>query len=149
MVAVAVWRGEPWHAPEHWAAVIAVLAGAAALGSSRALGGSLTDGWPGWARALPRAVVTAQLVLFVAGAAVLATGLIMHLDLVSDLHARLEPGIGGGIVLDPHAPRTGEPTASRRPDSPRPGRVHGADPAGGQIGPHRPRRRAHGARHGP
>ncbi len=99
VVAVAVWRGEPWHAPEHWAAVIAVLAGAAALGSSRALGGSLTDGWPGWARALPRAVVTAQLVLFVAGAAVLATGLIMHLDLVSDLHARLEPGIGGGIAL--------------------------------------------------
>ena len=57
VVAVAVWRGEPWHAPEHWAAVIAVLAGAAALGSSRALGGSLTDGWPVWARAMPRAVV--------------------------------------------------------------------------------------------
>ena len=99
VVAVAVWRGEPWHAPEHWAAVIAVLAGSAALGSSRALGGSLTEGWPGWARPLPRAVVTAQLVLFVAGAAVLATGLIMHLDLVSNLHARLDPGIGGGIAL--------------------------------------------------
>jgi hypothetical protein len=99
VVAVAIWRGEPWHAPEHWAAVIAVLAGASAVGSSRALGGSLTDGWPRWFRALPRAVVSAQLVLFVAGAAVLATGLIAHLDRVSDLHARLDPGIGGGIAL--------------------------------------------------
>ena len=35
VVAVAVWRGEPWHAPEHGGA-IAVLACAAALGSSRA-----------------------------------------------------------------------------------------------------------------
>jgi hypothetical protein len=99
VVAVAVWRGEPWHAPEHWAAVIAVLAGAAAVGSSRAVGGALTDGWPNWARALPRALVCAQLTLFVAGAAVLSTGLIVHLDRVSDLHAGLDPGIGGGIAL--------------------------------------------------
>ena len=82
-----------------FAAVIAVLGLAAVWGACRALGRRLTDGWPGWARAVPRAVVSAQLVLLLFGAALVLTGLIRHLDRVTALHAALDPGVAGGIAL--------------------------------------------------
>ena len=54
------------------------------------VGGSPT-GWPDWARALPRAVLGAQLVLLVCGAALVLAQLIRHLDRVTALHAGAEP----------------------------------------------------------
>jgi hypothetical protein len=99
VLAVGAWQGQPWRNPLHWAAVIAVLGLAAVWGACRALGRGLTDGWPEWARALPRAVLGAQLVLLVFGAVLLLTGLIRHLDRVTALHAALDPGVAGGIAL--------------------------------------------------
>jgi hypothetical protein len=97
--AVSIFFGEPWQAPEHWAAVTAVLLGAAAWGSVRAAGRS--NPWPGppWLRALPRAVLATQLVLLSAGAAVVVTALALQRDRVSDLTAALETGILGGTAL--------------------------------------------------
>jgi Family of unknown function (DUF6350) len=99
VLAVAVWQGEPWRDPLHWAAVIAVLGLSAAVGASRALGRPLTDGWPGWAADLPRAALAAQLVLLVIGAALLVTGLVRHLGMVTALHSVLDPGVAGSIAL--------------------------------------------------
>ena len=99
VLAVAVWQGEPWRDPLHWAAVILVLGLSAAVGAGRALGRPLTDGWPGWASDLPRAVLGAELVLLACGAALLVTSLIRHLDTVTALHSALDPGIAGSIAL--------------------------------------------------
>ncbi|HVH21644.1 MAG TPA: DUF6350 family protein, partial [Pseudonocardia sp.] len=99
VLVVAVWHGEPWQEPLHWAAVITVLALAAAWGSSRALGHGLTESWPAWTRPLPRAIIAAQLVLLVAGASVLVTGLVVHLDRVTQLQESLDPPIAGSIAL--------------------------------------------------
>jgi hypothetical protein len=99
VLAVAVWQGEPWRDPMHWAAVITVIGLSAAVGAGRALGRPLTGGWPGWAADLPRAVLGAQLVLLASGAALLVTGLVRHLDTVTSLHAALDPGTAGGIAL--------------------------------------------------
>jgi hypothetical protein len=99
VLAVAVWQGEPWRDPMHWAAVITVIGLSAAVGAGRTLGRPLTDGWPGWAADLPRAVLGAQLVLLASGAALLVTGLIRHLDRVTALHSALDAGTAGGIAL--------------------------------------------------
>ena len=99
VLAIGAWQGQPWRDPLHWAAVIGVLGLAAAWGASRALGRRFTDGWPDWARALPRAVLGAQLVLLVCGAALVLTQLIRHLDRVTALHQALNPGVAGGIAL--------------------------------------------------
>ena len=99
VLAVAVWQGEPWRDPLHWAAVIILLGLSAAVGAGRALGRPLTDAWPGWAAGLPRAVLGAELMLLACGAALLATGLIRHVDTVTALHSALDPGVGGSIAL--------------------------------------------------
>jgi hypothetical protein len=98
-VLVAAWLwGEPWQAPARWASVIVVLLMAAWLGSSRSLGTGRAEA-TGWAWAIPRAVLAAQLAMLVAGAAVLVTGLWMHLQQVEALHHALQPGVAGGIAL--------------------------------------------------
>jgi uncharacterized protein DUF6350 len=99
VLGIGAWQGQPWRNPLHWAAVIVVLGLAAVWGACRALGRRFTDGWPEWARPLPRAVLGAQLVLLVFGAALLLTNLIRHLDRVTALHAALDPGISGSIAL--------------------------------------------------
>ena len=99
VLGIGAWLGQPWRDPLHWAAVIGVLGLAAVWAACRALGRRITDGWPDWARALLRAVLGAQLVLSVFGAALVLTGLIRHLDRVSALHAALNPGVAGGIAL--------------------------------------------------
>jgi hypothetical protein len=99
VLVVAVWQGEPWRDPLHWAAVITVLGLSAAVGAGRALGRPLTDPWPRWAGGLPRAVLGAQLMLLACGAAVLATGLIRHVHTVTALHTALDPGVSGSIAL--------------------------------------------------
>jgi hypothetical protein len=99
VLAVAVWQGEPWRNPLHWAAVITVLGLSAAVGAARALGRPLTDGWPGWAADLPRAVLGAELALLACGAALLVTGLVRHFSTVTTLHSVLDAGVGGSIAL--------------------------------------------------
>ena len=96
---VAALLGRVGAAPGHLAAVLAVLLAAALHGAGRALGTTWTDTWPAWARAVPRAVLTSQLVLLAAGASVLATGLARHLDRVTALHDGLAPGLAGGTAL--------------------------------------------------
>jgi hypothetical protein len=104
LVGAVLW-GEPWRAPGRWAAVIGVYLLAAWWGSSRSLGsshrtlGAKRATVPLWSRAIPRAVLTAQLVMLVAGAAVLVTGLWMNLQRVEALHQALHPGVAGGIAL--------------------------------------------------
>ena len=97
LVGAMLW-GEPWQAPARWAVVIAVLLLAALWGSSGSLGARQVE-VPGRARAMTRAVLAAQLAMLVAGAAVLVTGLWMHLKQVEALHQALQPGIAGGIAL--------------------------------------------------
>ena len=97
LVGAMLW-GEPWQAPARWAVVIAVLLLAALWGSSGSLGARQVE-VPGRARAMTRAVLAAQLAMLVAGAAVLVTGLWMHLKQVEVLHQALQPGIAGGIAL--------------------------------------------------
>jgi hypothetical protein len=97
VVGAMLW-GEPWQAPARWAAVIAVLLAAAWWGSSRNLGAGRAV-VPSRARATIRAVLAAQLVMLVAGAAVLVSGLWMHLKQVEALYEALQPGVAGGIAL--------------------------------------------------
>lgn len=78
---------------------IAVGFGSGLLGASRALGWHPSQQWPDWARAIPRAVAAACLVLVATGALVLTITLWMHRDRVADLHAALVPGASGGIIL--------------------------------------------------
>ena len=97
LVAAGLW-GEPWQAPARWAAVIVVLLMAAWWGCIRNLGARQAEA-AGWAWAIPRAVLAAQLVMLLAGAAVLVTGLWTHLKQVEALHEVLQPGVAGGIAL--------------------------------------------------
>jgi hypothetical protein len=99
VLVAAVLLGRLGAAPGHLVAVLAALLGAALHGAGRALGTQWTASWPGWARAVPRAVLASQLVLLAAGASVLLTGLVRHLDRVTALHEGLAPGLAGGIAL--------------------------------------------------
>jgi Family of unknown function (DUF6350) len=98
VLVVAMWLGEPWLVPGRWVAVIAVLVVAAIWGSSRGLG-ARRNAPPGQLRTISRAVVAAQLAVLVAGAAVLVTGLSIHLRRVEALHEALHPGVAGGVAL--------------------------------------------------
>jgi hypothetical protein len=95
---VAVLWGEPWRAPARWAVVIGAYFLAAWWGSSRNLAPKRAE-VPGWARTIPRAVLAAQLTMLAAGAAVLGTGLWIHLERVEALHEALHPGVAGAIAL--------------------------------------------------
>ncbi len=95
---VAVPLGEPWLAPGRWAAVIGICLLAAWWGSSRNLAPRQARA-PSWARAIPRAVLAAQLVMLVAGAAVLVTSLWMHVHRVEALYEALHAGAAGSIAL--------------------------------------------------
>jgi Family of unknown function (DUF6350) len=95
---VAVRLGEPGAVPARWAAVTAAFLLAAIWGSSRSLPSRRGDGARKWF-ALGRAVLAAQLVILVAGAAVLIIGLGMHLNRVTALYEALQPGVTGAIAL--------------------------------------------------
>ena len=99
VLGAAVFFGEPWHAPLHWAAVLVLLFGAALAGASGGRGVGLTSTWPSWLQGFPRAVGAAMLVLLVAGAAVLVVGLVGGWDRVEALTRALHPGVAGGILL--------------------------------------------------
>jgi hypothetical protein len=71
---------------------------AAAWGADR-VGDAASAGRSAWTTAIAAAVIGAQLTMAVAGAALLATGLITHFDRVVALTAGLDAGIAGGIAL--------------------------------------------------
>lgn len=88
--------------PLSWSALVgaaAVLGLGAGLGSCRGLGYSPTATWPGWCRAVLRAVLASQLALVVTGAAVLVTGLLVHVHRVGQLTTSLHPGWVGVFAL--------------------------------------------------
>jgi hypothetical protein len=96
VLVVALWLGESMQVPARWAVVIVVLLLAAGWGSRRVFG----VGQAAFRRwAIARAVVSAQLVMLIVGAAVLVTGLATHLKRVQALHEALEPGVAGAIAL--------------------------------------------------
>ena len=99
VIGAAALAGDPWAAPGRWLVVIALLWLAAVVGAGRGLEEDPTSSWPSWARAVPRAVYGAQLVMLVAGAGLLATGLILHLNRVVMLIQALRPGAAGNIAL--------------------------------------------------
>jgi hypothetical protein len=71
---------------------------AAVWGSSRYLPGRRAEA-TGRAVVVTRAVVAAQLIMLVAGAAMLITALGMHLNRVEALYEALQPGVAGAIAL--------------------------------------------------
>lgn len=82
------------------------LIGAVAVGGVAGLVGAIraaqwrpTDDWPAWARPLPRAVLASVLVTQAAGALVLVLALWRARARVSELHASLDPGTLGGVLL--------------------------------------------------
>jgi hypothetical protein len=97
-VLVAAMRLGEQQVPARWAAVIAAFLLAAVWGSSR----NPPDGRvmaPSSRLVILRAVVAAQLVMLVAGAAVLVTSLWIHLGRVEALHDALQPGVVGAVAL--------------------------------------------------
>ncbi len=98
LIVVALLLGSP--APNlRTLATLAVLAAAALWGSCRALGVEVASSWPAWLLPVPTAVLGTQLVLLAAGAAVVVTGLLTHLDRVTSLNHALGAGVTGGIAL--------------------------------------------------
>ena len=98
VLVVAVRLGEPWQVPGRWAAVVLALLLAAAWGASRNLRGAPAQKHGG-RFVMARALVAAQLVVLVAGAALLVTSLGTHRERVQALHVALEPGVAGAIAL--------------------------------------------------
>jgi Family of unknown function (DUF6350) len=98
VLVVVVRLGEPWQVPGRWAAVITALLLAAAWASSRNLSGVPAHA-QGRRFVMARGIVAAQLVMLVAGAAVLVTGLGMHVKRVEALHEALQPGVAGAAAL--------------------------------------------------
>jgi hypothetical protein len=79
--------------------MLVVVATSAAWGCCRARETWPTDSWPAWARAVPRAVGAAVLLMLAGGAAVLATGLALNLGRVAALLEALDAGIVGNLAL--------------------------------------------------
>lgn len=99
VVAVHLLLDAPAPSPPSTVGALLLIVLAAARGSARGLHYQPTASWPDPYQALLRAVLGSQLVLLAAGAGALATGLILHLDRVSQLTASLDAGPGGGLVL--------------------------------------------------
>ncbi len=77
-----------------------VLAGTAGLvGATRGAGLDLMELLPAWARAIPRAVLASQLVIFAGAAAALTTALVLNRGAAGDLEAQIVSGAGGAVGL--------------------------------------------------
>ena len=99
VVVVALARGVAWSSLSRLGLVLLLICLSAALGVSRARDEDLTGRWPQWASALSRGVIGAQLVMLIAGSAVLASGLIHHMSRVIEFTNALNAGIAGGVAL--------------------------------------------------
>lgn len=98
VLVVSVRLGVPWRVPGRWAAVIMAFLLAALWLGGRTLRAERAKA-PRRGLRIGRAVVAAQLVMLVAGAALLTTGLGMHFKRVEALHESLQPGVAGAIAL--------------------------------------------------
>jgi len=100
VLVVALASDEGWRSslPRFGFVVLAVWL-SAILGAGRARGEALTGRWPRWASDLARGVLGAQLVMLIAGSAVVASGLIRHMSRVVELTNVLNAGIAGGLAL--------------------------------------------------
>src|SRR5215210_2068703 len=78
VVVVALASGDGWSSVSRFGFVFLVVWLSAAVGVSRARNEDLTARWPRWASVLSRGVVSAQLVMLIAGSAAVASGLIRH-----------------------------------------------------------------------
>jgi hypothetical protein len=82
---------------------VAVAIGLAGLiglaGARQAVGWRPQQAWPPWARAIPRAVLAAVLVLALGGVAATVTGLLTHHQMVTALTAQLAPDGTGALLL--------------------------------------------------
>ena len=77
-----------------------VLGGVAGMwGASRAVGFDYRQAWPAWLRSVPTAMRSAVLVCILGGAAALAVAFITHRDRILSLHASLDPGFAGTVIL--------------------------------------------------
>lgn len=100
VVVTALISGEPLQALRALVAVLVIAGCSAAWGSCRSLSGDLTRRWPQWCRAVPRAVLSAQLAMLVAGSAALTAGLVLHLHRVVALTQGLGVDtVGAGVLL--------------------------------------------------
>lgn len=99
LVAVALVAGGPWPALRAGMVMLVVVAASAACGCCQARDSWPTASWPVWARAVPRAVAAAVLLMFVGGATVLAIGLVLNLDRITTLLAALDAGVVGNLAL--------------------------------------------------
>jgi hypothetical protein len=101
LVVAAVALGVGLVSPSLWAVAGALVVGAVAggLGARQGSGWRPDLGWPVWARAIPRAAATSVTVLLLTGLAALATGVIVHRDLITALTEQLHPGVNGTILL--------------------------------------------------
>ncbi len=99
VVVVALLVGQPDNAARGAAVALIVAAAATGWGSCHAVSYNPTAAWPPWARALPRAVLAAWLVMVAGGAAALMAALVARLDRVEQLTVALDPGVAGGIAL--------------------------------------------------
>ena len=79
--------------------VVALVIWLSAVWGAGRVGTAASAGWSAWPAAIAAAVIGAQLTMAVAGAALLATGLINHFDRVVALTTGLDAGIAGGIAL--------------------------------------------------
>ncbi|MDR1212502.1 MAG: DUF6350 family protein [Propionibacteriaceae bacterium] len=69
------------------------------VGASQAVGWRPQLTWPAWARAIPRAVLTAVLVLSLGGVVATVVSLVAHRQMVAGLTAQLAPDGTGAILL--------------------------------------------------
>ncbi len=79
----------------------AILIGAAASywGCAKVVGHDLRASWPGWLRAVPRAIGAALLICLGVGSALLTTTLILHRDRVAAIADGLGGELSGGLLL--------------------------------------------------
>lgn len=96
---VAVLTGHPGQALRAFGGGLLIAAVATLWGGCRATGYRPDRHWASWARALPRAVAAAQLVMVAAGCIVLTVALATNIDRVTALADSLQVGTVSGIVL--------------------------------------------------
>ncbi|MBA3528294.1 MAG: hypothetical protein H0T91_03085 [Propionibacteriaceae bacterium] len=99
VIAAALVVGQPLPTLRGLVSVTLTMSLAAALGSCRELRYDPTQRLPGWCRAIPRAVLGAQLTMVVLGTAALTASLVAHLHMVVELTSSLHAGVAGGVAL--------------------------------------------------
>jgi hypothetical protein len=99
VLVVALSSDDGWSSLPRFGSVVLVVWLSAVLGVGRVRGEEVTAQWPRWASDLARGVLGAQLVMLIAGSAVVASGLIRHMSRVVELTNVLNAGIAGGVAL--------------------------------------------------